>query len=167
MARNKVSFALDGIDQIKRAMELIGPEVARQAGKTGNRRAMVYLRQQLRAAAPVNPKGPTKKYWRTKNGDQRSGFYGRLRTNIRYVAGRKSTRHENSFYGVVGVGDAFWGGILERGQGHLAGNPREGWFSDVISRSAAEALRIQAKSVGEAIPQACRKYRNRKKRVRR
>lgn len=153
----KITIKLNGVAELRKALSEVGAEVAREAGKKGNRRAIVHMRRALKSAAPVNPDGPTKKTWRLKNGERRTGFYGRLRDNIRYVAGRKSTRYDNTYYGVVGIGDAFWGTFTEKGTKRGVRPTR--WFSRTIERVAPEALRIQTEGVRDAISKAARKLR--------
>lgn len=153
----KIALEMKGVAGLRKALSEVGAEVAREAGKKGNRRAIIYMRKELKSAAPVNPKGPTKKTWKLKNGERRTGFYGRLRDNIRYVAGRKSTRYDNTYYGVVGIGNAFWGTFTEKGT--KRGVRPTKWFSRTIERVAPEALRIQTEGVRDAISKATRKLR--------
>lgn len=153
----KIALEMKGVAGLRKALSEVGAEVAREAGKKGNRRAIVHMRRALKSAAPVNPDGPTKKTWRLKNGERRTGFYGRLRDNIRYVAGRKSTRYDNTYYGVVGIGNAFWGTFTEKGTKRGVRPTR--WFSRTIERVAPEALRIQTEGVRDAISKATRKLR--------
>ena len=165
-----VTFQMAGVEQLKRALQLVGPEVARLAGKDGNRQAMLFLRRKLKEAAPYRT-GSTKKSWKLKgrgkrktgSGQSRQADYGHLRDNIRFVAGRRSTRHKDAFFGAVGVGDAYWGRFLEFGTRKMSAKP---WFRPTIDKYAGEAIRIQAKGVGDAIPKACRKYAARKARRR-
>lgn len=104
---------LEGVAELKRALEELGKEVSTRIGRRANRAAAKVVEKAVVAAAPVG-RDPASKY-------------GRLRDNIR-ITKRKTTKATEIRH-IVHTGNAFWGRYLEFGTVKMSATPffRRAW----------------------------------------
>lgn len=148
-----------GGKELSAALAELGDE-ATVAGRRSLRATANMLRDAFKEAAPVDPKGPTRKFWRLKGGGSGSGFYGRLKDNIRVREAR--ARKDHTIVMIVSMGNAFWGSFLEFGTKFLAARP---WARPVFDRMHNMLISTLGKQLGSQIEKAAKRIARRNRAV--
>ena len=148
---SRTSFKLDGVKELKAALDALGPEVATKAGASGTRQATNIMRDAVKAAAPRGEQS-TRKTWRNKDGSQGSADYGRLHENIKTRKVRSRKAHTVSFQ--VTTGEAFWGRFSEFGTEREPARP---WFKPAVDQIAAKVVASLTTELKKAIQRTARK----------
>lgn len=135
---------LEGMADLKQALEAIGTEVATKVGVVANRDAAKALQDALVTSAP---QGPGKdKYRRLKSGGVTQSNYGHLRENIR--VGRRKSNKQGKIVHHVTTGRAFWGFFLEYGTAHMPPHP---WFRPVVEAVRPYLVNVQIQGLRTGI----------------
>lgn len=132
---------LNGLGDLKKALEDLGSEVSTRVGRAANRKAARRLMDRLIAVAPEgNRRSPSSKQ------------YGKLRDNLRLrsVKGRTKGRIKHQ----VTTGHAFWGAFYELG---TAKQPARPWWRPAIESIQPELVDIQIEELSRGIDRAARR----------
>jgi HK97 gp10 family phage protein len=140
---SKGSFKLEGVDTLKKALDILGTEIATKEGKRANRRAAVGMSKVMKANAPVSAEN---------NRSPASKKYGRLRDNIR-VRLAKSRVQTAIVYNVT-VGRAFWGFFQEFGTKNMTANP---WMRSSFDSSVNAARTDQIDELKKGVERAAKR----------
>ena len=141
---SKGSFKLEGVDTLKKALDILGTEVATKEGKRANRRAAVNMSKVMKDVAPVSTDA---------NRSPASIKYGRLRDNIR-VRLAKSRQQTAIVYNIT-VGRAFWGFFQEFGTKKMPANPfMRSAFDSSVGKARADQIDELKKGVERAAKRA-------------
>lgn len=157
MARLKASASgrteLGGMDDLRKALEELGSEVATKLGKQAVRDSAVYLQGKMVAAAPHRP-GVQLKYYGRKRG-RIARNYGDLRDNIkvRLAKSRKVTAVSYT----VSTGQAFWGYFLEFGTVRMAAQP---WMRPTFDAAVNVCVDLQIDRLRAGIARVAKKNAN-------
>lgn len=147
--RMQVKF--DGGVELSRGLRALGDE-STKVGRASLRKTANLMRDELIEAAPRNPKGPTEKVRRLKDGSVARYSYGQLFQNIRVREMR--VRQNNTIGMVVSTGNAFWGTFQEFGTSKLRARP---WFRPVWDRMQNRLIAELGQILGKGIEQAARR----------
>jgi HK97 gp10 family phage protein len=112
---------MEGLVELKAALEALGTEVATKVGVKANRDAAKVLRDKLKQAAPF-----------LESGSKMAEQYGHLRDNIK--VGRRKAYNQGTIVHVVSTGKAFWGMFLEFGTVKMSPKP---WYRPVFDDQPA------------------------------
>lgn len=143
----KARVQLDGIAELKAALEALGTDVATKTGVVANRKAAQQFRDHLRQTAPASAKA-------TAQNQQ----YGTLRENIR--AGRRKARKQGNIVHSVTIGKAFWGFFQEFGTAKMPARP---WMRPAFEAMAPQLLQTQITNLREGIDKAARRLARKRK----
>lgn len=142
---------LKGMDELKRALAELEPEIATKAGTAATRKSAQFMRDRMRDAAPQGHE-PTVKSRKRKDGTVVKVDYGHLRPNMRIR--RVKARRQHFIVYHVTVGRAFWGRFLEYGTINMEARP---WMRPTFDASAKEVVVVQLTELDAAIKRANRK----------
>lgn len=136
--------ALNGVPELRAALEALGTEVATKIGVAANRRAAKRLLDMLDAVAPEAPEGAQQ--------SPSSKAYGKLRVNLklRRVKGRTAGRIIHR----VDTGNAFWGMFYELGTAKQRARP---WMRPAAENLSGELADIQLQELRAGIERAARR----------
>lgn len=126
----KASVTFKGFDELLRVLEQLPKEMKENVYEDALRAGSEILYRRLIEVAPVH-KGPQSKASRT---------YGSIMENLRRFK-LKFNVPKNSVIFRVSVGDAFWGGFLDRGTHSI---PATAWY-----RRAVKATRVKIRKTIE------------------
>lgn len=132
---------LEGLSDLKKALEDLGTEVSTRVGRAANRKAARRLVDRLIAVAPEGVRqSPASKR------------YGKLRDNLRVkaVKGRTKGRIKHQ----VTTGHAFWGAFYEMGTAKQRPRP---WWRPAVENIQAELVDIQIEELSRGIDRAARR----------
>ncbi|API58864.1 hypothetical protein BSL82_05685 [Tardibacter chloracetimidivorans] len=147
---------LQGVPELKAALEELGAEVATKIGVSANRKAAVMMRDKMKQAAPRST-GSTRKSWRRKDGSVQTADYGHLQDNLR--ASRRKARKEGSIVHLVTVGKAWWGLLVEYGTIKMAARP---WMRPTFDANVQGAIDVQVEELNKGIRRAARRIKGAK-----
>jgi len=147
----KMNLKFEGGADLSRALSELGKD-ATVAGRRSLRATANEFRDALRAAAPRNAKGETKKSWTRKDGSVGSARYGQLRENIKVRESR--ARVNNTIVMMVTTGNAFWGSFLEWGTVKMRARP---WFRPVWDRMQNVLIARLGQKLGGQIEKAAKR----------
>lgn len=137
----KQTSNLEGLTELKAALEALGTEVATKVGVKANRKAAIALRDKVKAAAPY-----------LETGSKMAEKYGHLRDNIR--VGRRKAFKQGMIVHTVNTGRAFWGMFVELGTVKMPPRP---WFRPVFEAEADKLIEVQISELNDGIEKAARK----------
>lgn len=125
---NQGNDKLQGIPELRAALEAIGTEVATKVGRRADRLAANKMAAVMKATAPVS------------DGNQSPGSkkYGRLKDNIRVRLAR--ARKEGVIVYNVTAGRAFWGFFQEFGTKNMPARP---WMRPAFDTTVQAAIDTQ------------------------
>lgn len=159
MAGSPIRVKMEGVAELKAALEELGEVTATKVGVRANREAAVELRDNLQAVAPYDPTF-RKKYWRTKDGSVSTAYYGHLKDAIRVR--KVKARNANTIVHIVSTGDGFWGSFQEFGTVKMAARP---WFRPLVDANYQRIFKLQTSKLGDGIEREARRI-ARKNRIR-
>lgn len=132
---------MQGVAELKAALNGLGVEVATKTGVAANRRAALVARDALVEAAPyADEQSPSSK------------AYGHLKTNIRVrkVPANRATRIRH----IIDTGAAFWGRFVELGTALMSAHP---WWRPTIDRVEGAMFTAQIDELQKGIDRAARR----------
>jgi HK97 gp10 family phage protein len=124
---------LYGVEELKRALEEVGTEVATKIGVKADRKAAQAFRDELRLLAPYDPRNKVRRLKSGKIVD-----YGHLRDQIKVR--RAKARKQGHIVFNVTVGTAFWGRFHEFG---TVNQPPRPWMRPAFERLRSKLLDVQ------------------------
>jgi HK97 gp10 family phage protein len=140
---SKGGYQLEGVAELKKALAILGDEVATKEGRRANRRAANLMANELRASAPRGDEA---------NRSEASKKYGRLSDNIR-VRLAKARKESTITYNVT-TGRAFWGFFLEFGTINMPARP---WMRVTFDGNTRAAVDSQMSELKSGVERAAKK----------
>jgi HK97 gp10 family phage protein len=140
---------LEGVADLKRALDELGGELATKIGRAANRRAAAGMAEVMRQNAPYSSESDRSKASKT---------YGHLRDNIRVRQAR--ARRSDTVSVKISVGRAFWGLFQEYGTKFMAARP---WMRPSFDASVQVAIDAQIDELGKGIARTAKQARRRQK----
>jgi len=135
MASGRVK--LEGVAELKAALEALGPEVATKVGAGADRKAAVLLQNHLIEQAPVGPGRHPE---------------GHLRDNIRVR--KQKARQPYTIRYIVNTGKAFWGAFQERGTAKMAARP---WMGPTFDAAVPNLISEQVDGLKTGIERTAKR----------
>lgn len=154
-----VRTKIEGVAELKAALEELGEVVATKIGVKANRDSATQLMKVLAEAAPYDATH-RKKYWKRKNGTVATAYYGHLRDAIRVR--KVKAQNANTIVHLVSTGDAFWGNFQEFGTVRMPARP---WWRPAVDVVYSRILSIQISGLSDGIEREAKRI-ARKNRVR-
>jgi len=137
------SNRLEGVTELKKALAILGTDVATKEGRRANRRAASLMAQVMKDTAPVGDE---------ESRSPGSKKYGRLRDNIK-VRLAKSRKATAVVFNIT-TGRAFWGFFQEFGTVKMPANP---WMRTAFDASVRAAQTAQIDELKKGVERAAKK----------
>lgn len=147
MAASPIRVKMEGVAELKAALEELGDVTATKVGVRANREAAAELRMNLAAVAPYDSTKDNKKY-------------GHLRDAIRVR--KVKSRTANTIVHIVSTGVAFWGSMQEFGTVKMAARP---WWRPLVDANYERIFKLQTDKLGAGIEREAKRIAN-KNRIR-
>lgn len=147
MTGSPIRVKMEGVAELKAALEELGEVTATKVGVRANREAAAELRDNLQAVAPYDP-------------TERERKYGHLRDEIRVRKVKARALH--TIVHIVSTGRAFWGSFLEFGTVKMAARP---WWRPLVDANYQRIFKLQTSKLGDGIEREAKRI-ARKNRVR-
>ena len=135
---------IEGVAELKTALEGLGTEVATKVGVAANRATAREYQATLKQVAPYDPRD------KVQRGMVRP--YGHLRDNIKVT--RKKARKQGSIVFWTTIGRAFWGFFVERGTERMSAKP---WMLPAFERTRENLASLQIDQLRTGIERAAKR----------
>lgn len=132
---------VEGAAELRTSLAELGTEVATKVGVSAGRRTSNVLRDELRRAAPYDPRE-----------SKLNRSYGSLRENIK--VSRKKARKQHHIVFWVTIGRAFWGFFQEVGTSRMDAKP---WMGPAFAAMRDRLADIQITELRSGIERAARR----------
>ncbi|MCW2365552.1 HK97 gp10 family phage protein [Sphingobium sp. B7D2B] len=142
---NHLKFKLEGFEELKTALNQLGPELATKAGQSAIRATAKVGMKAVYAATPVGDED-TSRIYKTKSGESVRVDYGHARANLRIKKLKPKTAH--TVGSTITFGNAFWMRFLEFGTVNMAARPV---MQPAFDSATIDMLAELNKQLGKAI----------------